>query len=373
MMRKLIIPAALFLMLVGLAACSSPRTSPAVPEDAPAKKEKDEVQQGHEQPPFEMLASELDVPWAIEKTGDTFYISERPGAIVKVEDGEIERQDVELTKEVLHRGEGGFLGLALAPDFAESRIGYAYYTYEEDGEVYNRVVQLRYEEEQWVEDKALLEHIPGGVIHDGGRIKVGPDNKLYITTGDAGEEDNAQDLDSLAGKILRMELNGDIPEDNPFPDSYVYSYGHRNSQGIAWNEDGSVMYSAEHGPSGNPPGHDEINVIEAGANYGWPVIIGDESESGMESPLFHSGEDTWAPSGLAYHGGKLYIAGLRGMQIRVFDPEEGTTDIVFEGEGRLRDVAIIDGDVYVLTNNGDGRGNPEEADDRLLKIESLLE
>lgn len=317
------------------------------------------------------LANGLNVPWAIDKAGDTFYISERPGNIVKVEGSSSERQQVSLTKDLSHKGEGGFLGLALAPNFVSSSLAYAYHTYEENGEMYNRVVELRETEGGWVENKALLERIPGGTIHNGGRLKIGPDNKLYVTTGETGDGELAQDLDSLAGKILRMELNGDIPEDNPFPDSYIYSYGHRNPQGIAWSEDGTVMYSAEHGPSGNPPGHDEINIIEPGKNYGWPNIIGDQTEPGMESPLFHSGDDTWAPSGLAYEAGKLYIAGLRGMQIRQFDLNGETSEIVFEGEGRLRDIVFVEGEAYVLTNNGDGRGDPRATDDLLLKIESF--
>lgn len=364
-------PTVMITVIVGLVlftACSTPGKELGeqriIETERPEREQNDQV---------ETLASGLNVPWAIEKAGNTFYISERPGNIVKVEDGNSERQSVSLTKDVLHKGEGGFLGLTLATDFASSSLAYAYHTYEEDGDIFNRVVELRQIGDGWVENKPLLERIPGGTIHNGGRIKIGPDNKLYITTGDAGEQDNAQDLDSLAGKILRMELNGDIPEDNPFPDSYVYSYGHRNSQGIVWNEDGSEMYSAEHGPSGNPPGHDEINRIEPGANYGWPLIIGSEARSGMEAPLFHSGEDTWAPSGLAYVDGQLFVAGLRGMQLRVFDLGEGTSKVVFEGEGRLRDVAVSEGNIYVLTNNGDGRGDPRETDDRLLKIEGLID
>jgi glucose/arabinose dehydrogenase len=137
---------------------------------------------------------------------------------------------------------------------------------------------------------------------------------------------------------------------------------------LAWNEDGSEMYSAEHGPSGNPQGYDEVNRIEAGANYGWPEIIGDEAKPGMKPPLFHSGEDTWAPSGMAYHNGTLYVAGLRGEQVRVFDPETGTHTALFQGEGRLRDVAVFDDRLYVLTNNGDGRGTSRTEDDRLLGI-----
>jgi glucose/arabinose dehydrogenase len=174
----------------------------------------------------------------------------------------------------------------------------------------------------------------------------------------------AQDLKNLAGKILRMELNGEIPVDNPFTDSYIYSYGHRNSQGLTWNDDGSQMYSADHGPIG----YDEINFIQLGKNYGWPVIKGDEEKEGMEGPLIHSGSSTWAPSGIDYLEGKLYVAGLRGEKLLTFDIEAESIEVVIEDIGRIRDVLVHDGEIYIITNNRDGRGEPKPSDDRLLKL-----
>ena len=200
-------------------------------------------------------------------------------------------------------------------------------------------------------------------FHNGGRVKIGPDHKLYVTTGDAGDKANAQERQSLAGKILRLALDGKVPADNPFPHSYVFSYGHRNPQGLAWNEDGH-LYSAEHGPTA----HDEINRIVPGHNYGWPVITGGETKKGLETPLFHSGDETWAPSGLSFADGKLYIAGLRGVQIRRFDLTHERSERIFQGVGRLRDVWVDDRAIYVITNNRDGRGDPEQEDDRLLKL-----
>ncbi|OYD06190.1 PQQ-dependent sugar dehydrogenase [Paludifilum halophilum] len=319
-----------------------------------------------------VLAEELDVPWSVVESGDVFYISERPGAIAEVpkKGGKPQRKKLSLTKEVLHEGEGGFLGLALSPDFDKDSSLYAYHTYRENGEIYNRIVRLKETEKVWKEEEILLEEIPGGFIHNGGRLAIGPDQKLYATAGDAGEEEKAQDRNSLAGKILRLNLDGSVPEDNPFPDSYVYSYGHRNPQGLAWTDKG-VMYSAEHGPSGDETGKDEINRIEAGKNYGWPVIVGDEEKKGMESPLYQSGEDTWAPSGLAESDGTLYVAGLRGQQIRAFSTDGTSSRLVFEGEGRLRDILSLDGRFYVLTNNTDGRGSPGKNDDRLLRLDHL--
>ncbi|HET7627429.1 MAG TPA: PQQ-dependent sugar dehydrogenase [Bacillales bacterium] len=313
----------------------------------------------------EVLATNFDVPWNIAKHGNIFYISERPGKIVKIdENGKTDEMPLDLTKDVVQTGESGLLGFVLSPNFEASRTAYIYHTYEETGKLFNRIVKIKWTGGKWTETDVLLDHIPGGPIHNGGRLEIGPDGKLYATTGDASDEENAQDRDSLSGKILRMNTDGSIPKTNPFPGSYVYSYGHRNPQGLAWSEDGE-MFEAEHGPSA----HDEINLIEPGKNYGWPVIRGDETKEGMVSPLFQSGSVTWAPSGLAYKDGALYIAGLRGEQIRQFDLHDHSSKAVFQGAGRLRDI-LIEGDAaYVITNNTDGRGTPGPHDDRLLKID----
>lgn len=252
----------------------------------------------------------------------------------------------------------------LDPNFSDNETAYIYHTYEENGTLYNRVVRVRKEGDAWRETSVLLDRIPGGRTHNGGRMSIGPDGKLYVTTGDAGDSALAQDVDSLAGKILRLELNGKIPEDNPFADSYVYSYGHRNPQGLAWSADGKRMYSSEHGSSA----YDELNVIEAEGNYGWPTVRGDEKREGMRGPLAHSGTNTWAPSGIAYHEGALYVTGLRGSMLFRFDLDRETTDVLLQGEGRLRDVYIEAPYVYVITNNTDGRGDPNKQDDRLLKL-----
>ncbi|MFC0213361.1 PQQ-dependent sugar dehydrogenase [Paenibacillus chartarius] len=319
-------------------------------------------------PIVSVAADQLHAPWAITFSGDTVYISEREGTIVRISGGEKVRQTIRLNKPLEVFGEGGFLGLVAAPDFAVSKTAYAYHTYKEAGKVQNRVVLLRETPAGWQEVKALLEGIPGGTIHDGGRLAIGPDRHLYVTTGDAGQDRLAQDRGSLAGKILRMTLDGGVPADNPFPGSYVYSYGHRNSQGIAWDKNG-VMYSTEHGPSGNPGGHDELNRIEAGNNYGWPDIIGDAQKTGMIKPLYHTGNTAIAPSGMAIDAqDNIWIATLRGTKLIRYNTPSKQIDTVLEGEGRLRDVAIHKGVVYVITNNTDGRGQPAANDDRLLKL-----
>ncbi|GEN54945.1 PQQ-dependent sugar dehydrogenase [Halobacillus faecis] len=313
---------------------------------------------------LEVIADNLEVPWSIEKREDTFYLTERSGNIVKIEDGEVQRQSVELEEEVSTASEAGLLGFVLAPDFSESNLAYAYYTYEDGEEQLNRIVTLRLEDRVWREEDLLLDQIPSGTYHHGGRLKIGPDEKLYATAGDASDPEIAQDLDSLGGKILRMNLDGSIPDDNPFAGSYVYSRGHRNPQGMTWLSDGT-MYASEHGDHAN----DEINLIEAGQNYGWPVIEGSEEQDGMVSPLFTSGDSsTWAPSGMDNFEGILFVAALRGSAVLEFNLETGEYREVITGLGRIRDVQVKDNDLYFISNNTDGRGDPQENDDKLYRI-----
>lgn len=313
----------------------------------------------------EVIGEELQIPWSIDESNGIFYLSERPGHIVKIENGKIHRQQVILEKTLSDAAEAGLLGFALAPDFPSTKEAFAYYTYEDSSGQFNRIVVLKQENNAWKETKVLLDKIPSGHVHHGGRLKIGPDGKLYATTGDASSDPEiAQDLNSLGGKIVRMNIDGSIPSDNPFPNSYVYSYGHRNPQGLAWAEDGT-LYESEHGPSAN----DEINIIKHGFNYGWPVIKGIEKREGMEVPIFTSGDGTtWAPSGMTYHNGKLYVATLRGNAVREFNVETGETSTVITGLGRIRDVFIKDDFLYFISNNTDGRGTPLEGDDKLYRV-----
>lgn len=313
----------------------------------------------------EVWGSDLQVPWSINEAEGVFYISERLGHIVKIDNGKMERQQVMLDKPLSDAAEAGLLGFVLAPDYSNSKEAFAYYTYENSSGQYNRIVVLKQENDGWKETELLLDKIPSGQVHHGGRLKIGPDGKLYATTGDASSDPEiAQDLDSLGGKIIRMNVDGSIPSDNPFPNSYVYSYGHRNPQGLAWTTDGT-LYESEHGPSAN----DEINIIKPGLNYGWPVIKGKEIQEGMEVPLFTSGDDTtWAPSGMSFYDGKLYVATLRGNAVREFNVETGDTREVITGLGRIRDVFIKDDFLYFISNNTDGRGTPFEGDDKLYRV-----
>lgn len=317
----------------------------------------------------QVVVDKLEIPWSIDEANNVFYISERNGDIVKVEEGKKERQKVIFEKKLSSAAEAGLLGFVLAPDFITSNKAFAYYTYEDSSGQFNRIVVLKLEDNHWKEWQLLFDHIPSGHVHHGGRLEIGPDGKLYATTGDAAEEPEiAQDLTSLGGKIMRMNLDGSIPSDNPFSNSYVYSYGHRNPQGLAWAQDGT-LYESEHGPSAN----DEINKIQPGYNYGWPIIKGKEKQDGMEEPLYTSGDQTtWAPSGMIYYDEKLYVATLRGNAVREFNLQSGKTREVITGLGRIRDVFIKDGSLYFVSNNTDGRGTPLEGDDKLYKI-SLAE
>jgi glucose/arabinose dehydrogenase len=224
------------------------------------------------------------------------------------------------------------------------------------------------ENNQLSDKQEILSDIPGAQNHDGGRIAFGPDDLLYITTGDASQAGLAQDLDSLAGKILRLNPDGTIPTDNPFS-SPVYSYGHRNPQGLAWGADGR-LWASEHGPSGR----DEINLIEVGNNYGWPVITGDETQEEMISPVIHSGiDDTWAPSAVEIINNTLLFAGLRGSAL--YTAQISGDDLLnlernFPDEyGRMR-VVRFDGQdwIYAATNNRDGRGRLRTNDDKIIRF-----
>ena len=323
----------------------------------------DDNQERKETKGIETVAQGLDTPWSIARSDDVFYLSERPGKIIKIDGNKKTEQQVDLDKEVSTAAEAGLLGFVLAPDFKDSQEAYAYYTYEDNGQ-FNRIVKLKLENDTWKEEEVLIDKIPSGQYHHGGRLKIGPDDKLYATTGDASDEQNAQDKDSLGGKILRINLDGSKPKDNPMSNSYVYSYGHRNPQGLVWTPDGQ-MYASEHGNQAN----DEINEIKKGHNYGWPVIEGNEENNNMETPIFTSGsDDTWAPSGIAFKDGIIYSAALRGEGIMKFDVEKDEMKKVATKYGRIRDVYIVNNDLYFVSNNTDGRGNPSKNDDKMYKV-----
>ncbi len=309
---------------------------------------------------LEILIENLDTPWAIDFLPDGRMIfTERPG---RVNVYDIDKNELKIIGniDVSEVSESGLMGIAVDPEFVSNKYIYAYYTANSG----NRVSRFVLDSDRLENEEILLDNIPNAIFHDGGRIKFGRDGKLYVTTGDATNPSSAQDINSLAGKILRMNKDGTIPEDNPFR-NYVYSYGHRNPQGLAWHSNGE-LYSSEHGPTRN----DEINIIEKGGNYGWPKECTDSGN--FKNPIRCFTEFTLAPSGIAFYNNDLYVAGLRGSQLRrvVFD-ENGNIiheEAFFSELGRIREVAAHGNYLYVATSNRDGRGSPREGDDKIIRI-----
>lgn len=337
----------------------------------------------------EVLAEGLNVPWDIAFAPDgRIFVTERPGALRLIEQGKLAAEPVFRFDDGLYaESEAGLLGMALDPDFENNHYIYVYHSYSDGGTPYNRVVRLKEGGGRAELDKVILDKLPASRIHDGGRIRFGPDGMLYVTNGDASAPSIAQDIRQLGGKTMRVRPDGSIPPDNPFPGSPVYSLGHRNPQGLAWHPESKRLFSSEHGQTA----HDELNLIESGANYGWPLVQGDETEptpedmgklgpGPLKAPILHSGNETWAPSGIAFvtrgpWKNNLLIANLRGEQLlRVVLTEDGTSvhsaGSLFKNEyGRLRTVVEgPDGSIYVLTNNRDGRGRPQKGDDKIIRL-----
>ncbi len=315
-------------------------------------------------PQIELLVDHLEVPWAIAffKDGSFLFTERNTGTVSHYKNGFVGVVGNLSSKWI---AEGGLLGIAIDPEFEQNKFVYVYYTYLGGEKTLNRVSRLVYDNKMLKDEKILIDAIPGARAHDGGRIAFGPDNKLYITTGDALNPSLAQDLPSTAGKILRINKDGSIPEDNPFPQSPVYSYGHRNPQGLAWHN--GMMIAPEHGPQMN----DEINIIIPGGNYGWPIVQC-TAHKGYIPPIRCFSDWTLAPSGATFDDkGNLYVAGLRGEQIRKFEIKDGkiiSEEVFLEDLGRMREVKYNDGYLYFTTSNKDGRGAPRPDDDRIMRL-----
>lgn len=316
------------------------------------------------------LMSDLHVPWETVVTPDgELLVTERNGTLrLRRLDGSETTFQVEGVVEV---GEGGLLGMALAPDFASTARVYLYVT-SKDGDGYvNRVVRYTMGD-ALTERTVIVDGIPAAKYHNGGRIAFGPDGMLYVTTGDGSQTANAQNKDSLGGKVLRVKPDGSIPSDNPFGNA-TWSYGHRNAQGIVWDDKGR-LWATEHGRSGAATGFDELNLIVKGGNYGWPVIQGDETRDGMITPVRHSGsKEAWAPAGIAFANGSLYFTGLRGTSLYEARVDEKGVVTKFQAHfrgdfGRLRGVVLSGQFLLVTTSNRDGRGTPHDGDDKVLRV-----
>lgn len=332
------------------------------------------------------VADNLYVPWSIVFTDpDRMLVTERNGKLRVIRNGILLEQPLKVFEEVSSDGEEGLMGLALDPDYRENKFLYISYAYGSSDKMSVKVVRFKDEGEKLSDEKTIIDGLPAERYHAGCRLRFGPDGRLYITTGDAGERKLAQDINTLYGKILRINPDGTIPADNPFPDNPVWSYGHRNPQGIDWYPGTDILYSTEHGPSGfdGPGGGDEVNIIVRGGNYGWPVVSHRESKEGMISPVLEFTPAIAPASGMFYRSDSIpqfknnYFFGcLRGSGIMrvVMDKSDPTKILSNEmlaevNFGRIRDIAQgPDGAIYFSTSNRDGRGRVREGDDKIYKI-----
>jgi glucose/arabinose dehydrogenase len=311
---------------------------------------------------FEDVATGFDVPWGLVFLPDgSALLSERDTARILSVSADGGVTEVGPVEGVQPGGEGGLLGLAVAPDSPE--IVYAYFTAAED----NRVVRMPYLGGALGAAEAVVDGIPKAGNHNGGRLAFGPDGKLYVSTGDASRPERAQDLESLGGKILRLNPDGSIPADNPFGGSPVFSYGHRNVQGLAFDEDGN-LWASEFGQNT----WDELNLIQAGQNYGWPVVEGVGGDDRFVDPVAQWSTDEASPSGIAFVRDTVFMAALRGERLWQIPVQDGTAgspaDFAVGEFGRLRHAEVApDGSLWVLTNNT-ARGTPREGDDRILRV-----
>lgn len=333
-----------------------------------------------------IVASNLDTPWEILWGSDNFiWMTERGGKISRVNSETGDIQQIGQIEEVYETGESGLMGLALNPNFPTKPYIYVSYSYRVSGNIKNKIVRYEYDNNNISNPITLIENINGSSIHNGSRLAFGSDGMLYATFGDASNSSSAQDLQSLNGKILRLTEDGTIPLDNPFPDSYIWSFGHRNPQGLVFIGDG--LYSSEHGPSID----DEINIIQKGRNFGWPEVNGfcdtqNEltfcQQNNVVEPI-KAWTPTIAPAGLDFYdngpiaewNNSLLLVSLKAARLTQLQLNTERTQVIKEKQffvdayGRLRDLCISpDGRVFIATSNRDGRGNPTQDDDKIIEI-----
>nr|WP_237707833.1 PQQ-dependent sugar dehydrogenase [Hoyosella subflava] len=311
------------------------------------------------------MAAELQVPWdvAFLPNGDALVTERDSGRVLLIDDSGTPTEVLQLDG-VENRGEGGLMGIAVSPEFADTAQVFIYYTTEAE----NRIVRFTFSDDALTDPQPILTGIPSGTIHNGGALAFGPEGYLYAATGDAGRQQLAQDVDSLGGKILRLTTDGRPAPDNPFPDSAVLSYGHRNIQGLAFDSR-DQLWASEFGASS----WDELNLIVPAGNYGWPEIEGIGGDDRFIDPV-----EVWrpaeaSPAGLAIIDDVVYMAALRGNRLWELPIDNGATGDARAslGEfGRLRAaVAAPDGSLWVTTSNRDGRGQPRPDDDQILRVE----
>jgi glucose/arabinose dehydrogenase len=335
----------------------------------------------------ETVVGHLQVPWSIVWVPDGRMIfTERVGRVRIYENGKLRPTPLFTVPDVEPTGESGLMSIALHPQFTSNHLLYLTYAYKGDSQ-YVRVVRYREADTGLTDRKVIIEGIPAAQFHAGCRLRFGPDAKLYITTGDATRRELAQRLDSLAGKTLRLNDDGTVPADNPFvgqPNARpeIWSYGHRNSQGIDFQPGTNLMFQTEHGPSGfdGPEGGDEVNIVEKGKNYGWPVIHHTETHAVMEAPLLEYTPECAPETGMFYRAaafpqfrGNFFfgcLVGTRMIRVVLDGRRVVSQENLLEGKyGRIRDVAEgPDGYLYFSTSNQDGRGRPAADDDRIIRL-----
>ncbi len=335
----------------------------------------------------ETVIGNLVVPWSIVWAPDGRMIfTERPGRVRVYENGKLRPQPLFTVPDVEPKGESGLMSIALHPQFASNHLLYLSYAYNTNGQQV-RVVRYRETSNGLVDRTVIIENIPAAQFHAGCRLRFGPDGKLYITTGDATERELAPRLDSLAGKTLRLSDDGTVPNDNPFVGQgnarpEIWTYGNRNGQGIDFQPGTNLLFETEHGPSGfdGPGGGDEMNILERGKNYGWPVIHHRATHEGMESPLLEYTPACAPASGMFYRGSAFSqfksnfffgcLVGTRIIRV-VLDGRHviSQENLLEKKYGRIRDIAEgPDGLIYFSTSNRDGRGNPAGDDDRIMRL-----
>jgi glucose/arabinose dehydrogenase len=372
-MRKLIFAGTLLIILAGIAVTLWFSDYTKRSQDLPSILTPQNAQNTDDSPRLTVVAEDLDVPWSIAiLPDDSLLVTERAGRVLQINPLNGEKKIIATLPDVREIGEGGLQGITLHPDFETNSYIYLYYTYAgTQNNTQNRVSRFTFSNNSLTDETIIVNAIPGASNHDGGFVGFGPDDFLYIATGDAQEPSLAQNTQSLAGKILRVTDTGDPAPNNPF-NNRIFSYGHRNPQGICW-DDRDQMYSTEHGPSGAGSGFDELNLIRPKINYGWPTIQGDESQTGMQTALIQSGSsDTWAPAAAACVESSVYFGGLRGNALYEAQIQGDAATLVthLDGEvGRVRAVTKTeDGFLYISTSNRDGRGVPSANDDRILRV-----
>ena len=317
------------------------------------------------------IAENLDKPRAIAVSDDRIFVTEK-GGLIRVIQNNILLESPLAALRPADVFDGGLLGIALHPNFLNNHYMYVFLTYDEDGNLWNKILRITESENKLQNAETIFDKIPGSSFTNGGFIKFGPDEKLYIGTGTVSDASHLpQDLNSLSGKILRLNDDGTIPNDNPFTDSPIYSFGHRNPQGMTWDDDGN-LFVAEFGPEKN----DEINLIQSGKNYGWPEqqCSGDEN---FENAILCY-DPSIEPGGILFYSGDtldfespFIMASMRSANLYQLDFEEGLSSqkSILSGVGRVRDVVQgPDGSLYVITSNTDGKGFPDSMDDKLLRI-----